>query len=133
MATLKEFLQFVSEKPEWLDFQGKTKDGEIALLRRELEEVRRQLQDRIDNDEHVQQQLAEAKPERDAYSRQIAKMAMHVRKTTKIPELLMAQKLAANADHFDTSQLCMAYVASCCEGKARKHITPHMRDDAMNT
>ena len=46
--------------------------------------------------------------------------------------LLMSQKLAANADHFDTSQLRMAYVASRCEGKARKHITPRMRDDSMN-
>ena len=32
--------------------------------------------------------------------------------------LLMSQKLAANADHFDISQLHMMYVASCCEGKA---------------
>lgn len=188
MVTLEEFLQFVSEKPEWLyeklcsihqqyeecideqgvqraerELQGRTKDGEIALLRCELEEVREQLQDRIDNDEHVQRELAETRSERDAYSRQIAKMAMQltnsgnqepmptttsVRKTTKIPDppmltdgkepqfedwlLLMTQKLAANADHFDNSQLRMAYVASRCEGKARKHITPRMREDAMN-
>ena len=182
MVTLEEFLQFVSEKPEWLyeklcsihqqyeecideqgvqraerELQGRTKDGEIALLRCELEEVREQLQDRIDNDEHVQRELAETRSERDAYSRQIAKMAMQltnsgnqepmptttsVRKTTKIPDppmltdgkepqfedwlLLMTQKLAANADHFDNSQLRMAYVASRCEGKAWKHITPCM-------
>ncbi|ODM14962.1 hypothetical protein SI65_09714 [Aspergillus cristatus] len=161
MVTLEEFLQFVSEKPEWLyeklrlihqryeecldehgvhcaegELQGKAKDGEIALLR---------------------QELAEAKSECDAYSHQIVKMAMQltnngsqesmpattsVRKTTKIPDplmltdgkepqfedwlLLMTQKLAANADHFDTSQLRMAYIASHCEGKARKHITPCM-------
>ena len=44
----------------------------------------------------------------------------------------MTQKLAANADHFDTAQLRIAYVASRCEGKARKHITSRMRDDALN-
>ena len=70
------------------------------------------------------------------------------RKTTKIPNppmltdgkepqfedwlLLMSQKLAANEDHFDTSQLRMAYVASHCEGKARKHVTPRMWNEAMN-
>ncbi|OJJ85011.1 uncharacterized protein ASPGLDRAFT_1410175 [Aspergillus glaucus CBS 516.65] len=68
--------------------------------------------------------------------------------TTKIPDppmltdgkeprfedwlLLMTQKLAANADYFDTSQLRVAYVASHCEGKARKHITLRMRDDSRN-
>ncbi|OJJ85273.1 uncharacterized protein ASPGLDRAFT_1515759 [Aspergillus glaucus CBS 516.65] len=46
--------------------------------------------------------------------------------------LLMNQNLAANADHFDTPQLRMAYVASRCECKAHKHITPRMRDDVLN-
>ncbi|ODM23319.1 hypothetical protein SI65_00908 [Aspergillus cristatus] len=46
--------------------------------------------------------------------------------------LLMSQKFAANADHFYTPQLCMVYVASRCEGKARKHITPGMWDDVTN-
>ncbi|ODM21263.1 hypothetical protein SI65_04316 [Aspergillus cristatus] len=200
MVTLEEFLQFVSEKPEWLyeklrlihqryeecldeqgvhlaeeELQGKAKDGEIALLHREVEELKGQIQDQTDNSdddmnellrqgmEDVKHQLAEVKAERDAYAHQIAKMAMQltnsgnqesmpattsVRKTTKIPDppmltdgkeprfedwlLLMTQKLAANADHFDTSQLRIAYVASRCEDKARKHITPRMRDDAMN-
>ena len=35
----------------------------------------------------------------------------------------MSQKLAANADHFNTSQLYLAYVASWYEGKTYKHIT----------
>lgn len=46
--------------------------------------------------------------------------------------LLMGQKLAANADHFDTPQLHMVYITSCCKGKARKHITPCMQGDAIN-
>lgn len=188
MVTLEEFLQFASEKPEWLykklrlihqryeecldeqgvhraerEFQDNIKDGEIALLRLELEEVKGQLQDRIGNYEHVRQQLAESESECDAYSRRIAKMTIQltnsgnweptpattsVRKTTKISDppvltdgkeprfedwlLLISQKLAANADHFDTPQLRKAYVVSRCEGKARKHIIPRMRDDAMN-
>lgn len=46
--------------------------------------------------------------------------------------LLMTQKLEANSDHFDTQQLRHAYVASCCDGKAQKHITPHLHTDASN-
>ena len=38
--------------------------------------------------------------------------------------LLMTQKLEANHDHYDSPQLRHAYVASCCDGKAHKHITP---------
>ena len=130
------------------ELQGQTKDGEIVLLCQEME--------------NVKQQLAEVKAERDAFGSQIARLMMGgtnghqsssapapvVRKSTKIPDppmltggkepqfedwlLLMTQKLAANADHFDTPQLRMAYVASRCKGKARKHLTPRMRDDALN-
>ncbi|ODM22623.1 hypothetical protein SI65_00212 [Aspergillus cristatus] len=110
--------------------------------------------------EDVKQQLAEVKAERDAFGSQIARLIMNAtnghqapptpanHKSTKIPDppmltdgkepqfedwlLLMTQKLTANADHFDTPQLRMAYVASRCEGKARRHITPRMRDDTMN-
>lgn len=174
MVTLEEFLQFVSEKPEWLyeklrlihqryeecledhevhhaerELHDKGQDGEIALLHQKLEDV--------------EQRLTEVRSERDAYGHQIVKMTMQLtnngnqgpmpattnaRKSTKIPDppmltdgkeprfedwlLLTTQKLTANADHFDTSQLRMAYVASRCEGKARKHITPRMREDALN-
>lgn len=44
--------------------------------------------------------------------------------------LLMRQKLATNHDHFDAPELCMAYVASCCDGKAQRHIIPHLCEDA---
>lgn len=131
------------------ELRSQTKDGEITLLRRKVVEI-----------ENVRQQLAEAKAERDAFGSQIARLVMDNansrqaspmpinRKTTKIPDppmltdgkeprfedwlLLMNQKLTANADHFDTPQLRIAYVASRCEGKTRKHITPRMRDNAMN-
>lgn len=171
MVSLEEFLQFVSEKPEWFyeklclihqryeecldehgvhhaerELHGRTKDGEIALLHQKLE--------------NVEQQLTEVKSERDVFGSQIARLMMNginshqsspalaPQKTTKIPDpptltdgkeprfedwlLLMSQKLTANADHFNTPQLRIAYIASRCEGKARKHITPRMRDDAMN-
>lgn len=70
MMTLEEFLQYASEEPEWLyeklqathqryddslddhkvrlaeeELRGQTKDGEIALLRCETEEMKGQLQD----------------------------------------------------------------------------------------
>ena len=118
----------------------KAMEGEIALLQKDRDEVRM---------------------ERDAFSRQIAWTAMETcsrqqpaesvaRKSTKIPDppmltdgkeprfedwlLLMNQKLEANADPFNTSQLRRAYVASRCEGKARKHITPQTanRLDVIN-
>lgn len=189
MVTLEEFLQFVTEKPEWLyeklrlihqryeecldergvqlaeeELHGKAKDGELTLLHHEMDKVKEQLQNQDGGDVRaLHQELAEAKSERDAYANQIAKMAMQLtnmgnrestpgitsnRKTTKIPDppmlidgkeprfedwlLLISQKLTANADHFDTPQLRMAYVASRCDGKARKHITPRLRQDAMN-
>jgi hypothetical protein len=95
--------------------------------------------------------------ERDQYLQQIALMAMRentsssqpsTRKSTKIPDppeltdgkkprfddwlLLMKQKLSANADHFDTPELRMAYVASRTADNAREHLMPRMRDEAMN-
>lgn len=110
----------------------------------------------------LEQKLDSALADRNVYANQIAKMVVQnvgpvsreatpapaARKSTKIPDppmltdgkeprfedwlLLMTQKLAANSDHFDSAQLRMAYVASRCEGKARKHITPRMREDAMS-
>ena len=188
MVTLEQFVRYAAEKPEWLfeklqlihrryddclddrevrlaeeELRSQAKEGELALLRRDMDEVKGQLRDQDDGDGALRQKLAEAKSERNAYANQIAKMAIQFssignqestpavtsnQKTTKIPDppmltdgkeprfedwlLLMTQKLAANADHFDTSQLRVAYVASHCEGKARKHITLRMRDDSRN-
>ena len=46
--------------------------------------------------------------------------------------LLMTQKLDANHDHYNSPQLCHAYMASWCDGKAWKHITPHLWSEAIN-
>lgn len=46
--------------------------------------------------------------------------------------LLMTQKLEANAAHYDSPQLRRAYVANRCDGKAQKHITPCLRNEAAN-
>ena len=46
--------------------------------------------------------------------------------------LLMTQKLDANHDHYNSPQLRCAYVASWCDGKAWKHITPHLWSEAIN-
>lgn len=46
--------------------------------------------------------------------------------------LLMTQKLEANHDHYDSPQLCRAYVASHCDGKARKHIMPWLWSESVN-
>lgn len=125
--------------------RGQAKDREITLLRRKIKEI-----------EEVKQQLAEFKADRDAFGSQIARLVMDStgghqtspmttnRKTSKIPDppmltdgkeprfedwlLLMRQKLAANADHFDTPQLRMAYVTSRCDGKSSKaHHSSHAR------
>jgi hypothetical protein len=68
------------------------------------------------------------------------------RRTTKIPDpplltdgkdptyedwrLAIDQKLVANADHFDTPTLRIAYVASRTAEKARKHLTPRLRKES---
>ena len=88
----------------------------------------------------------------DAYTNQIAQNALHhtghvsvneqPSKSAKIPNpplltdgkepqfedwlLLMTQKLEANHDHYNSPQLCCAYMASHCDGKAHKHITPQL-------
>ena len=44
----------------------------------------------------------------------------------------MTQKLEANHDHYNSPQLRRAYVASRCDGKARKHITPRLWSESVN-
>lgn len=109
----------------------------------------------------LEQELDEVKTTRDMFANELAQNTVRQsrqanfdgpdnrkQKTTKIPDppmltdgkeprfddwmLLMTQKLEANSDHFDTRQLRRAYVASRCDGKARKHITPRLRTDASN-
>ena len=74
----------------------------------------------------------------------------HFRKTklTKLPDSLMltdsnaaefdidmweskmAKKLATNADHYDTKALCMAYVNSCVDSNAYKHLAARLKISA---
>ena len=44
----------------------------------------------------------------------------------------MTQKLEANHNYYDSPQLCCAYVASCCDGKAYKHITSWLWSESVN-
>ena len=45
-------------------------------------------------------------------------------------ESKMAKKLTANADHYDTEVLCMAYVDSCMDSNTYKHLAARSRIDA---
>jgi uncharacterized coiled-coil protein SlyX len=95
-----------------------------------------------------------AEDERDAFALRLARNTGPLvsvatsRKSAKIPDpplldneqdplfkdwlLAMKQKLEANADHYDSPTLRVAYVASRCEGTARKHITTRLREGALN-
>ena len=44
----------------------------------------------------------------------------------------MTQKLEANHDHYNSPQLHHAYVTSCCDGKAHKHITLWLWSKSVN-
>ena len=118
-----------------LDLNQQTKEEE---MRERLDETTEQLEVAIIN--------------QDAYANWIAQNALHhtghvganeqPSKSAKIPDpplltdgkeprfedwlLLMTQKLEANHDHYNSPQLHHAYVASCCDGKAHKHITPQL-------
>ena len=43
----------------------------------------------------------------------------------------MAKKLAANADHYDTKALHMAYMDSCVDGNVYKHLAARSRIGAQ--
>jgi hypothetical protein len=45
-------------------------------------------------------------------------------------ETQMKLKMAANADHFPTPAMRIAYVSSRCTGEAYKHLAAHLRDGA---
>ena len=161
-VTFEDFLRYIHKQPEWLygklrmiheqyedviedceawladsELNGQAKDGEIILMKNQLDETT--------------EQLNQMTLDWDAYANKIAYDTLHLvdhtttggqssSKSAKIPDpplltdgkepcfedwlLLMTQKLEANHDHYDSPQLCHAYVASCCDGKAHKHITP---------
>ena len=121
------------------------KDGKIVQIKSWLEETT----------EHLNQMTLDC----DAYANKITYDTLHPvghataggqssSKLAKIPDpplltdgkepwfkdwlLLMTQKLEANHDHYDSPQLCHAYVASHCDGKAHKHIMPQLQSKSMN-
>ena len=127
------------------ELNGQTKDGEVVLIKKWLEETA----------EHLNQMTLD----QDAYTNKITYDTLHPvnhttagrwssSKSAKIPDpplltdgkepqfedwlLLMTQKLEANHDHYDSPQLCCAYMASCCDGKAHKHITPQLQSESVN-
>ena len=124
-----------------LDLNWQTKEEE---MRERLDEIMEQLEVAIIN--------------QDTYTNWIAQNALHhtghigankqPSKLAKIPDpplltdgkephfedwlLLMTQKLEANHDYYNSPQLHHAYVASCCDGKACKHITPQLWSKSVN-
>ena len=127
------------------ELNGQAKDGEVVLMKKRLDETT--------------ERLNQMTLDRDAYTNKITYDTLHPvdhttaggrssSKSAKIPDpplltdgkeprfedwlLLMTQKLEANHDHYDSPQLRRAYVASRCDGKARKHITPRLRSESVN-
>lgn len=111
------------------ELNGQTKDSKVVLMKKWLEETA--------------ERLNQMTLDWDAYANKIAYDTQHPvdhttagarpsNKLAKIPDpllltdgkepwfedwlLLMTQKLEANHDHYDSPQLCHAYVASCCDG-----------------
>ena len=127
------------------ELNGQTKDSKVVLMKKWLEETA--------------ERLNQMTLDWDAYANKIAYDTLHPvdhttagawpsNKLAKIPDpllltdgkepwfedwlLLMTQKLEANHDYYDSPQLCHAYVASHCDGKAHKHITPWLRSKSVN-
>lgn len=141
--------QLVAEEAE-AQLLAQQREGEVITAQQEHEEAVRTF-------EEIVRTLTS---ERDQYARQIAQTTLRgstpstivasstTKKSVKLPDppeltdgkdplfedwlLLMTQKFSANADHYDTPELRIAYVASRTAGKARRHITPRMRDGSKN-
>ena len=78
----------------------------------------------------------------------LGKHQKETRRSTKLPNLpvltngkdpdydlwarRIKSKLEANADHYPTEKLRMAYLSTRVEGTASLHLAPRMRDDAKN-
>ena len=127
------------------ELSGQSKDSKIALMKNQLDKTT--------------EQLNQMTLDQDAYTNKIAYDTLHPMdhttaggwsssKLAKIPDpplltngkepwfedwlLLMTQKLEANHNHYNSPQLHCAYVASHCDGKAHKHITPQLQSKSVN-
>ena len=144
----EQFEDVIEDCEAWLaesELSGQAKDGKVVLVKSWLDETT--------------ERLTQMTLDRDAYANKIAYDTLHPvghttaggrssSKSAKIPDpllltdgnepwfedwlLLMTQKLEANHDHYDSPQLCHAYVASHCDGKACKHITPWLWSKSVN-
>lgn len=132
--------------------RNQAKEGELISLCQEKEAVEkkyeRALTDRNVYANQIAKMTIQAAEANESSGSGVPMTGAGGRKPVKIPDpplltdgkeprfndwlLLMNQKLSAKDDHFNSSQLRMAYVASRCEGKARKHIAPRMREDTPN-
>lgn len=134
------------------ELENQAKDGRMTMAQQELNEAKQQLaQAELDRDGYSQKIVQMVMDQATSLNRSVADgnaSSQSSRKSAKIPDpplltdgkephfedwlLLMTQKLKANGDHYDSPQLRIAYVASRCDGRARKHITPRMREGVSN-
>ena len=144
----EQFEDVMDDCKAWLvesELNGQAKDGEIILTKKQLEETTECLnQMTLDWDTYVNKIAYDTLHSVDHTtaggwsSSKLAKIPDPLLLTDgKEPQfedwlLLMTQKLEANHDHYDSPQLCCAYVASCCDGKACKHITPWLQSESVN-
>lgn len=136
-----------------------TKNDEMRIMDIELADAKEeiaQLKSRIkDKDAAILDLTGERDRFRDAFAQQALQNydnpgsgPIPPRKSVKIPDppiltdgkeptfedwlLRMEDKLAANADHYPTPALRLAYVKSRCGGRAADHIISRSRSSAMN-
>jgi hypothetical protein len=143
-----------------IESQSETDDlkRQNEQIRQEHEQIQTQLiAANLERDE-AREKLEEAIRERNDFALQVARRSgignagsqasAASSKSAKIPDppllsdgkdphfedwlLAIKQKLIANADHFPNPMMRITYVTSRTEGNARKHITPHLREDAVN-
>lgn len=153
-VTREEFLQYCREDA------GRLCDlvfNRFREMEDRLETMRESLRAKEEEMEEIQLERDVAVAERDRYLRKVANLVgdedsagprREPGKSAKIPDppeltdgkdppfdhwyLLMQQKLAANADHFTTPQLRIAYVVSRTKDKAQRHVMSRMRPTAVN-
>ena len=149
-VTHDEFMEMIHEKPSWV-YERLMEHMEQNELSEQQEHAGEVLKNQALQGEllTLQKDLAEMKHKLEQAQETVHQdVPVRKQRTAKIPDppmltdgkeprfddwlLLMDQKLEANADHYDSPQLRRAYVASRCDGKARKHITPRLRTEAAN-
>lgn len=145
-------LQDLAEKLVEQDAYIQTHVDELKEANAKIEDLQGQLAS-------VSSELARVSTERDTFAVQCARLVVNGNsnspvspgpspsKSIKLPDpplltdgkdpdfdnwlMAMKQKLDSNADHFNTKKLRLAYIFSRTDGKARKHVAPRLRTDAI--